>query len=304
MTPPSEKNAPKDRQRKVKARQKPILAGVVGSPVSHSLSPLIHTIWAQREGVNAYYVPIEIPDDDDAFREAVKSLKTIGFAGVNVTIPHKERALKYAAEASDRARLAGAANMLTFGKNGPYADNSDIEGFLAPLKEQLKEHDDKSKALVLGAGGAARGVALAIKEAGYHEITVVNRTRARAEALAGSLSESITGLKVADWSKRNEAGAGANLVVNTTSLGMTGAPPLDFALEANPKAIIADIVYAPLETDLLRAAKTKGFRTIDGLSMLMHQAAPGFCAWIGAAPVVDDDLRAHLIGELKRRAAP
>ena len=276
----------------------PKLAGVVGTPIGHSLSPLIHTIWAARENANAYYVPVEVEDDDDAFDKSMRSLSVIGFAGVNVTIPHKARALKFATTASPAAKRAGAANMLTFSPEGAHAENSDIVGFRTALENELNTSDEKKTALVLGAGGAARGVVIAIEEAGFEKIIVVNRTRARAEDLVVSIG----GAFVEDWDRRSEIAENAALVVNTTSLGMTGEPALSFDVEnLAPTAIVADIVYAPLETELLRAARQKGLRVIDGLSMLMHQAAPGFRAWLGSAPEVDDELRAALVDALERK---
>ena len=277
----------------------PLLAGVVGWPVGHSLSPLIHTIWADRAGFDGYYIPLAIEPDYDSFARAMDALDAVGFAGVNVTIPHKEHALRYAAVASDAARKAGAANMLTFAEDGPYADNSDIAGFAAAVREACDEQSLKS-ALILGAGGAARGVALALKELGVAALVVANRTRSKADDLAAAF-----GLTAIDWDDRNSTAGMADIIVNTTSLGMTGQPPLDFNLSAaNKTALIADIVYSPLETPLLIAASARDHLTVDGLSMLMHQAAPGFRAWFGAQCRVDGALRAELVAELKRRGGP
>ncbi|MEM9496200.1 MAG: shikimate dehydrogenase [Pseudomonadota bacterium] len=279
-------------------RTAPRLAGVVGAPIGHSLSPLIHTIWAAREGVNGYYVPVEIADDDEIFRQSIASLQTVGFAGVNVTLPHKERALKLATTASARAKRACAANMLTFSPEGVHADNSDIEGFRAALAEYAAPDEKRDLALILGAGGASRGVAIAIEEAGYKKIIVANRTKARADDLAGL----INGAAAGDWEDRNDLAAGADLVVNTTSLGMTGKGVLDFDIAAMaPGAIVADIVYTPLKTPLLVAAKESGRRAVGGLSMLMHQAAPGYRAWLGNEAVVDEDLQNHLLRALARK---
>ncbi len=277
----------------------PLLAGVVGWPVGHSLSPLIHTIWADRAVFDGYYIPLAIEPDYDSFARAMDALGTVGFAGVNVTIPHKEHALRYAAVASNAARKAGAANMLTFAEDGPYADNSDIAGFAAAVREACDGQSLKS-ALILGAGGAARGVALALKELGVGSVVVANRTRSKADDLAAAF-----GLTAVDWDDRNSAAGMADIIVNTTSLGMTGQPPLDFDLSAaDNTALIADIVYSPLETPLLIAASARDHPTVDGLSMLMHQAAPGFRAWFGAACRVDGALRADLVAELKRRSGP
>ncbi len=272
----------------------PTLAGVVGWPVAHSLSPFIHNTWAKRAGVNGYYVPIPVAPDYNDFAVAMDALKTLGFAGVNVTIPHKEHALRYASQASDAARKAGAANMLTFGEKS-FADNSDITGFAEAVG--ARSSAPGKTALVLGAGGAARGIVLALQHLGVKEIAVANRTRAKSEALAKAF-----GLTVADWEDRGKALEKIDLLVNTTSLGMTGQPPLEIDLAGlKASALVADIVYAPLETPLLKAAKAKGHDTVDGLAMLMHQAVPGFKTWFGADAAVDADLRAVLLEELKRR---
>lgn len=273
----------------------PILAGVAGWPVSHSLSPLIHNTWAARAGIPGYYVPLAVEPFYDAFARAMDAARTLGFRGVNVTIPHKEHALKYAAAASGRACAAGAANMLTFNSDGALADNSDIAGFIGAVREQSSVSG--TTALVLGAGGAARGVTLARKELGFEEIVVANRTRAKADELAEGL-----GAAAIDWDDRDQALAGADLIVNTTSLGMSGEPPLALSLDAaRAGAIIADIVYAPLETALLKDAKTRGLRTVDGLAMLIHQAVPAFESWFGARPQADAHLRALLTSALKVR---
>ena len=277
----------------------PILAGVVGYPVSHSLSPLIHTVWASRAGVDGYYLPIAVQGGYEAFSTAIDSLRTIGFAGVNVTLPHKEHALRYAHDATDNAASAGAANMLTFAGGECRADNSDIAGFAEALRAKLRSDDEKKTALVLGAGGAARGVVQALKDIGYRQILLANRTRSKAEALRGER----TGISVINWSDRNWALRDADLVVNTTSLGMTGQPPLEMELPRLRKtAIVADIVYSPLETLLLQRAEGLDLRTVDGLAMLMHQAVPGFRAWFKGPAEVDDALRDTLTAELERRA--
>ena len=278
----------------------PVLAGVVGSPISHSLSPLIHAVWAARAGVDGYYLPVECPAGYDSFKKIMDSLRTVGFAGVNVTLPHKENALRYASTASHSAQAAGAANMITFSENGAAADNSDVGGFAAALREQLAPDERPAKAVMLGAGGAARGVLLALRDAGCREIVIVNRTREKAELLAKDCSCAAAD----DWPARSDALAGADIVVNTTSLGMTGQPPLEISLGClNPGAIVADIVYAPLETPLLENALQKRHRIVDGLAMLTHQAAPGFRFWFGAEAEVDKALRETLVQELRRRSA-
>ena len=282
----------------VKTHMSPKLAGVVGWPVDHSLSPLIHTIWAHRAGCDGYYIPVATPPTYDDFANMMDSLQAVGFKGVNVTIPHKEHALRYAGDASPIAAKAGAANMLTFGADGPYADNSDVAGFAAAFLQGCDRAQPLGRAVVLGAGGAARAIVLALQAVGVQEIIVTNRTRKKAEAIAHDLNT-----QVADWETRNETMRAANVIVNTTSLGMTGQPPLDIETSVFAgEAIVADIVYAPLETGLLKNAKAKGCVTIDGLDMLMHQAVPGFHAWFGGNAAVDDALRTELVRALDRRS--
>lgn len=272
-------------------------AGVIGWPVKHSLSPLIHRTWAEREGRAVSYEAIPVEPTDAAFRATIERLAAEGYKGVNVTLPHKERALAVADEASGEARLAGAANMLSFAKRRLLADNSDIAGFAAAVEETGRT---PKSALILGAGGAARGVAVALKRRlGVDTLRIANRSRARAEEVAR-----LVAAETIDWAAREDALAGAQLLVNTTSLGMTGEPPLEIDLSQLPRtAVVADIVYAPLETPLLAQARARGLAVIDGLSMLMHQAAFGYRAWLGSTAIVDADLRARLVAALKARGA-
>ena len=275
----------------------PKLAGVIGWPIAHSLSPLIHTIWANRNNIDGYYVPFAVEPSFDAFSSAMDSLAGLGFQGVNVTLPHKENALRYAKTASDNATNAGAANMLTFSKGDPYADNSDITGFEKALSAQSIKDGAGKKALVLGAGGAARGIVIALKNKGFSEIKLANRTREKAEALAALFDAGVI-----DWSDRQSFLPAADLVVNTTSLGMTGEPPLEIDLAGAKKSgAIADIVYSPLQTQLLLDAAHQGLKTIDGLAMLMHQAAPGFQQWFSGKAIIDKELRSALVDALARR---
>ncbi|GAB4526549.1 MAG: shikimate dehydrogenase [Amphiplicatus sp.] len=277
---------------------RPRLAAVIGWPIGHSLSPAIHRFWAEREGANAYYVPLAVEPSYEAFARACDALAALGFAGCNVTLPHKEHALAYAARASRRAAAAGAANMLTFDPAGAEADNSDIPGFAEALREALGETAPGGKAVVLGAGGAARAVVLALAEAGYRPILVANRSPEKAAQVARLAAAGET----VPWAARSDALAGAKVLVNATSLGMTGAPPLDIALDALPDdAVVADLVYAPLKTDLLRRARGRGLAVADGLSMLMHQAAFGYRAWLGKQAAADGALRAALEEALARR---
>lgn len=288
-----------------------ILAGVVGSPIAHSLSPLIHNEWAKRACIDGEYRAIEAPPGYDAFSKTMDDLRAQGFAGVNVTIPHKENALHYATTASPVAKKIGAANMLTFSEDGAHAHSSDGVGFLSSLAD-IAIPGDPVRVFVLGAGGAARAVASSCRDltAGETprrpvEIFIANRTAGKAEDIAENI-----GATIIPWTERSACISTMSIVVNTTSLGMTGEPPLDLDLsDLSPDAIVSDIVYAPLETPLLKAARARGNVALNGLEMLLWQAVPGFEAWFGNRPYpvvarVDDDLRDLLIAELKKRSAP
>lgn len=275
----------------------PRLAAVLGWPIHHSLSPLVHRTWAAREGANAHYIPLAVAPDYDSFARACDALRALGFSGCNVTLPHKEHALRYATTSAPRAAKAGAANMLTFAADGAHADNSDIAGFAGALRDAAPGLEP-GRAVVLGAGGAARGVVLALAEMAFAPIVVVNRSRERAETVAALAAQAAP----LDWADREEPLDGARLVVNATSLGMKGQPPLELSLaRLSGEAVVADIVYAPLETPLLRAARARGQRTADGLAMLMHQATFGYRAWLGTEAKVDAGLRRLLEEALTRR---
>lgn len=264
------------------------LAGVLGRPVGHSRSPRLHRHWMARHGIAGDYVALEVAPED--FAEVVAALPKAGFVGVNVTVPHKEAALALADEATERAQAAGAANTLTFREGRVEADVTDGWGFLRALREGAPGWDAEGggPAVVLGAGGAARAVAMALREAGAPEVQVLNRTRGRAEALA----EGIGGVRVRDWVDAGNAVEEAHVLVNATSLGMAGQPPLRVPLDGlHGGQVVVDLVYAPLETRLLRAAREAGAVAVDGLGMLLHQAVPGFARWWGVTPVVDEELR-------------
>ena len=266
----------------------PPLAGVIGWPVGHSRSPALHGHWLRRYGLPGAYVALAVRPE--ALEAALRGMAALGFAGGNVTLPHKERALALADSATPRARRIGAANTLVVRDGAFEADNTDGFGFIENLRQNAPDwRADAGPALVLGAGGAARAVVAALLDAGAPEVRLANRTRDRAEALAQALGGPVT---VLDWRQAAAAADGAATLVNTTSLGMTGQPPLELSLDAAPPGALAtDIVYAPLETPFLRRAAARGLRTVDGLGMLLHQARPGFEAWFGAAPEVDDALR-------------
>jgi len=261
------------------------LAGILGWPVAHSRSPRLHGFWLERHGIDGAYVPL--PVRPERFAEAVRSLADLGFRGANVTIPHKEAAFAVCDEVAPFARRAGAVNTLVFREDGRIeGSNTDGYGFLESIREAVPGwRADRGPAVLLGAGGSARAVAAALLEAGCPRVTLVNRTRARAEALAQALGGPID---VAERAPLEEAA----LLVNTTSLGMQGQPPLAIDLAPLPAgAVVADLVYVPLETPLIAAARARGLSAVGGLGMLLHQARPGFARWFGVDPQVDTALR-------------
>ena len=266
-------------------------AGVVGHPVKHSRSPIIHGYWLEQFGINGRYDRYDVKPED--FSHFVKTLSEQGLQGVNVTIPHKEAAFLALDEATDRARRLKAANTLWFENGKLWGDNTDSIGFLANLDQSHPGWDINAKsALILGAGGAARAIIAGLQERNIEKITIVNRTRERAEELALMSGGQVA---IAEWSKLSFQLESADLVVNTTSLGMSGQPDLDLSLDPLGKnALVTDIVYVPLETNLLKKARLRGNPVVDGLGMLLHQAVPGFEHWFGKRPVVTDALR-HLV---------
>jgi len=275
------------------------LAGVIGWPVSHSRSPRLHGYWLAEHRIDGAYLPLAVAPE--ALGAVLKALPRMGFRGVNVTLPHKEAALGAADRASPEARRIGAANTLVFDAEGRIeARNTDGFGFLESLREGAPGwRAAAGPAVLIGAGGAARALVVALADAGAPEIRLVNRTRDRAERLKAELGGAI---RVVDWEERAAALAGAALLVNATTQGMTGEPPLDLPLDRLPaSAVVNDIVYAPLETPLLAAARKRGLVAVDGLGMLLHQARPGFAAWFGVEPRVTPALREFV---LAREAGP
>lgn len=266
-------------------------AGVVGHPVKHSRSPIIHGYWLEQFGINGRYDRYDVKPED--FSHFVKTLSEQSLQGVNVTIPHKEAAFLALDEATERARRLKAANTLWFENGKLWGDNTDSIGFLANLDQGHPGWDINAKsALILGAGGAARAIIAGLQERNIEKITIVNRTRERAEELALMSGGQVA---IAEWSKLSFQLESADLVVNTTSLGMSGQPDLDLSLDPLGKnALVTDIVYVPLETNLLKQARLRGNPVVDGLGMLLHQAVPGFEHWFGKRPVVTDALR-HLV---------
>lgn len=275
---------------------KTMLAGVMGWPVAHSRSPRLHGYWLSYYGIDGAYVPLAVTPDRVA--EALRALPVLGFKGCNLTLPHKERAFREVDELSATAQRIGAVNTVIVGRDGRLrGDNTDAYGFIEHLGASAPDWRRMNRpAVVLGSGGAARAVVVALLDAGIGEIRLINRTADRAQALADALGRSVAPLP---WAERHRALEGAGLLVNTTSLGMTGHEPLDLDLAALPRdAVVDDLVYAPLETELLKAAAARGNRTVDGLGMLLHQARPGFEAWFGVAPAVTPELRAFVLQDL------
>lgn len=270
------------------------LAGVMGNPIAQSKSPRLHKHWLRKYGLLGDYVPLHVTEDD--FETVLRTLPKMGFVGVNVTLPHKVAAMQVADQVSDRATLIGAANTLTFKPDGSiYADNTDGYGFIANLKQNAPDWNPKAgPAAVLGAGGAARAIIVALADAGVPEIYLANRTRPKADALRAEFGARI---RVVDWVQAGNMLEDAATVINTTSLGMVGNAELRVPLDGlRAGTLVTDIVYSPLRTKLLEFADAAGCVTVDGLGMLLHQGVPGFERWFGVRPEVDDDTRRVVLG--------
>ncbi|HLT76475.1 MAG TPA: shikimate dehydrogenase [Ferrovibrio sp.] len=272
-------------------------AGVIGWPVAHSRSPKLHGFWLRQYGIAGRYDRLPVPPEDLArFMAALP--KEPGFRGINVTLPHKVAVLPFLAEIDSVARRIGAANTIVVREDGSlWGSNTDAFGFIESLKADAPAGWTAAAGPValLGAGGAARGVIVALLDEGAPQIRVINRSREKAEALAAEFGPR---LQAVAWDERAAALGGAGLLVNTTSLGMQGQPPLEIALDDLPAtALVSDIVYTPLETDLLARARARGNPVVDGLGMLLHQGRPGFEAWFGRAPEVGPELRAAVLAD-------
>ncbi len=269
------------------------IAGVMGWPVGHSLSPRLHGFWLEKHKLDGALVPL--PVRPEHFALAFRALPKLGLIGASVTVPHKEAALELADDVEPLARRIGAVNTIVVGPDGRIMGrNTDAFGFLSALREGApKWRATAGAAAILGAGGAARAIVAALAEAGVPEIRVVNRTHGRAAALAKTFGPLV---RAVPWEKRAEALMGAALLVNATTLGMTGGPALELDLAPLPaQAAVMDIVYAPLETALLVRARKQGLAAVDGLGMLLHQARPAFAAWFGVEPEVTAELRAFVL---------
>ncbi|GAA6191418.1 shikimate dehydrogenase [Phaeobacter sp. NW0010-22] len=266
------------------------LAGVIGHPIAHSRSPRLHRHWLQTYGLDGHYIPMDVAPEN--LEQVLRSLPKAGFVGVNITVPHKEAVMQIADQITDRATLIGAANTLIFLPDGKiHADNTDGYGFMENLRAGAPDWDPTSgPAVVLGAGGASRAVVSALCEVGVPEIILTNRTRLRADKLREDFGQRI---RVVEWVQAGNVIEEAKLVVNTTSLGMMGQRELRVPLDGLQKdAVVTDLVYAPLKTNLLLEAEEAGCVTVDGLGMLLHQAVPGFERWFGERPAVDSATRA------------
>lgn len=270
-------------------------ACVIGHPIAHSRSPMIHGYWLNELGIAGHYGREDVTPED--FVDFIRSLPARGYVGCNITLPHKEAAFRLVDRATDRAKQLQAVNTLWFEDKTLCGDNTDIEGFLSNLDDRAPQWSQAlEKAVVLGAGGAAASVIAGLKERGAKAILVVNRTLERAEAMAKRFGPSV---RATDWSGLSQALDGSALLVNTTSLGMKGQPALDLDLSPLPRtALVTDIVYVPLETDLLRQARERGNPVADGLGMLLHQAVPGFEHWFGQRPQVTPTLRGLIEADL------
>jgi len=270
-----------------------IKTGLIGHPVGHSLSPVIHGYWIEKYGLTGSYEPLDVLPEDLPARLPV--LLEQGYSGFNLTLPHKELVLPLCDSMDDVARHIGAVNTLVYQDGQLHGSNSDMFGYIEDIKTQHPAFDfDAAPCVVLGAGGASRAIIAGLMLEGASEIRVINRTREKAEKLAADFGDT---LKVYDWDDRDNCFEGAGLLVNATSLGMSGKPPLEITLESLPEtALVSDIVYNPLYTDLLRAAQRRGNPVNTGIGMLLHQARPGFELWHGVLPDIDEGLLS-LVGE-------
>jgi shikimate dehydrogenase len=278
------------------------LAGIMGWPVAHSRSPALHNFWLEQNGIDGVYVPLAVKPED--LRRALRGLPALGFRGCNLTIPHKRNAMEIVDRIEPMARRVGAINTVIVAPDGTLEGrNTDVFGFRESLREAVPDWNAAAgPAVVLGAGGAARAVVAALVEERATAVRLVNRTTEHAAALAKDLAAPQTNITVHPWSERNAVLEGAGLLVNTTSLGMADEPPLTIDLSGLPqRAIVVDVVYVPLETPLLAAARRRGNAVVDGLGMLLHQGRPGFEAWFGTAVRVTRDLRAAVLTTLAPR---
>ena len=267
------------------------VAGVIGWPIGHSKSPQLHHYWIDRHQVDGVVVPLAVAPEN--LEGALKALPKLGFAGVSVTIPHKETCLDFLDEVSPLVSAVGACNMIAVRNGRLVGDNTDVFGFSENLRLGAPHLQSDRPALVLGAGGAARAVVAGLAQLGFKNVAIANRTIERAKLIAADMEQPLgISINVIPWQQLGDLLADAGVLVNATSLGMVGQPPLDIDLEQVPSScVVTDIVYQPLETELLKKAAAQGCATVDGLGMLLHQGRPAFRAWFGIDPEVTDDQR-------------
>ena len=276
-------------------QRKNIIAGVLGNPIAHSKSPILHQFWLKQNKIKGFYIPLKVSEND--LEMTLRNLPKIGFSGVNVTVPHKESVMSLAKIKTERASLIGSANTLTFLPEGGFkADNTDGYGFMKNLEEQAPVwNPKKAKVLVLGAGGACRAVIGALLESGVEKLHVTNRTQKRAKDLQVFFNSQI---ELIEWSEKEELLKNVNTVINATTLGMVGSDELQFSLsKANENTTIVDLVYNPINTPLLVEAHKKGCQVVNGIGMLLHQATPGFKEWYGVKPTITKELLSRVMSK-------
>ena len=269
------------------------LAGVIGNPIAHSKSPKLHNYWLSKYKINGFYIPFSVTTEK--LETSIRSLMELGFSGVNVTIPHKTNVLSFADSITDRAALIGAANTLYFSKSGKiHADNTDGYGFIQNIIDEIPEYDFYDKtALIYGAGGSARAIASALLSNGVKEVGITNRTRSKAQIISENLGAKVS---VVDWRAAPDTITKVDIIINATSMGMVGQPDFSQPISrAKKTALVVDIVYNPLITELIKEAKKLKLKTVGGIGMLINQAVPGFEHWFQKKPQIDEEIRRFII---------
>ena len=269
------------------------LAGVIGNPIAHSKSPKLHNYWLSKYKINGFYIPFSVTTEK--LETSIRSLMELGFSGVNVTIPHKTNVLSFADSITDRAALIGAANTLYFSKSGKiHADNTDGYGFIQNIIDEIPEYDFYDKtALIYGAGGSARAIASALLSNGVKEVGITNRTRSKAQIISENLGAKVS---VVDWRAAPDTITKVDIIINATSMGMVGQPDFSQPISrAKKTALVVDIVYNPLITELIKEAKKLKLKTVGGIGMLINQAVPGFEHWFQKKPQIDDEIRRFIV---------
>ena len=269
------------------------LAGVIGNPIAHSKSPKLHNYWLSKYKINGFYIPFSVTAEN--LETSIKSLMALGFSGVNVTIPHKTNVLSFADSITDRASLIGAANTLYFSKSGKiHADNTDGYGFIQNIIDEIPDYDFYDKtALIYGAGGSARAIASALLSNGVKEVGITNRTRSKAQIISENLGAKVS---VVDWRSAPDTITKVDIIINATSMGMVGQPDFSQPISrAKKTALVVDIVYNPLITELIKEAKKLKLKTVGGIGMLINQAVPGFEHWFQKKPQIDEEIRKFIV---------